>query len=842
MELPLNYSEHEAEIKWLKYWEENNVYKFNPDTKKEIYTIDTPPPTVSGKMHIGHAFSFSQQDFVARYKRMAGFELFYPFGTDDNGLATERLIEKLKNVKSKKMDRDEFVKLCLKTLEEIRPDFIFDWKKLGMSCDFDIFYSTIDAHSQRISQESFLKLYNSGRIYRKKSPIIFCPHCKTAIAQVEMEDVEKQSTLNYIKAKAESGEYLIYSTTRPELHPACVGISIDENGDYVTAKRENNELWIISKDAYNTMKEEFPMEIINEYKGKELLGKKVEIAYSLRNFVEINHDISVKTEYGTGIVYYCSYGGLDCVEWLSRHKTIEPLHIMDESGVYTKGKYKDLPSDKAREEVLKDLEADGYLIKKQKMKHFVNVHERCQTDIEYVATEQWFIKYLELKEQFLEAGNKLNWYPNHMKNRYDNWVKGLQWDWCISRQRHFGVPIPVWYDKHGNIVVPKADELPIEPLKNVPKGYSMNDLTPEKDVLDTWATSSLTPTLAADLFKNHPVYKKLYPMNLRPQAHDIITFWLFNTLVKSQLHDKINPWKDVMISGWALDPHGKKMSKSKGNVIEPQEVIKKYSADALRFWAAGSKLGEDLPYQEKDLATGKKMVTKLWNASKLAITNLEDYKGQKPKHLLPIDAWILSKLNNLIKSSTESFEKYEYSKTKQEVEKFFFSTLCDNYLEIIKERLYNPDIHGVDAKVSAQYTLHTSFFSVLKLMAPIMPFITEEIYHLHFIKTEGLKSIHHSEWPKFNAELINEEAEKIGDMAVDIISIVRKFKSTNKISLKEEISTLILAVNEEDEKLLKKAIADIKGVTRAKEIIFDDKDDDSFTRCENFDVKVGIIK
>jgi valyl-tRNA synthetase len=781
------YNPKESEPKWQKYWEEQGIYKFDPKSDKEIYSIDTPPPTVSGAMHLGHSFMYSQMDFIARFKRMTGHELFYPFGTDDNGLATERLIEKTKGVSSKKMEREEFIKLCLETLKDIRPKFIADWKQVGISCDFSIFYSTINDHCRRISQKSFLDLYKAGRIYQKKAPIIFCPGCKTAIAQVEMEDVEKTTTLNYLKGKLETGEYIIYATTRPELHPGCVGISLDERGIYAIVERDNGERWIISKDAVAKMREEFPMEVKRTMQGDELIGKEVEIALAQKP-IKISHDESAKTDYGSGIVFYCTYGGLDCVEWMARHPEAEPIYIMDKSGTYiAPSPYVGLNSLQARKQSLEDLEKSGLLIKKEKMKHAVNTHERCANDIEYVATKQWFIKYLDLKEDFLAAGNKLNWYPPHMKVRYDNWIKGLKWDWCISRQRHYGVPLPVWYKKGTNeVILPEESELPIDPLKSKPLKYKNEELIPEKDVLDTWATSSMTPQLATQLFPE--IQNKLFPMNLRPQAHDIITFWLFNTVVKSQLHYDTNPWQDVIISGHAQDPHGKKMSKSKGNIIAPQVMVEKYSADALRFWAAGSKLGEDLPFQEKDLVTGQKFSTKLWNASKFSISHLQDY--QKSDVTETMDKWLVSKLQRLIKECSETFQKYEYSRTKADVEKFFWHTFCDQYLEISKDRLYNSDKRGDVPKKSAQEALHTTLLAVLKLISPIMPHITEEIYHLYYAKEQ--QSIHTSTWPTYEKQEIDEKAEKAGDIAIDIINTVRKFKSENKLSLKEELSSLTL--------------------------------------------------
>ncbi len=839
MELPANYDSSEAEPRIQKFWDYHQVFRFQPASTKPVYSIDTPPPTVSGKMHLGHAFSYSQGDFIARYQRMKGNNVFYPFGTDDNGLATERLIEKSKNVVSKKMPRAEFVKLCLQTLEEIRPAFVADWKRIGISCDFSIFYSTINDHCRKISQRSFLELYHQGRIYQKKAPIIFCPMCKTAIAQVEMEDVEKDTTLNYIKAKMPTGEFIIYATTRPELHPACVGLSLDENGEYAVVKLETGEKWIISHTTVEKMNTEFSLKIVKLLKGKELVGKKAEIPFAQKP-VSITHDASANTDYGSGIVFYCTYGGLDCVEWMARHPEAKPIHIMDETGTYNElSPYQGMNSEQARKKILQDLDQKGVLIKKEKLTHTVNVHERCGTGIEYVATKQWFIKYLDLKETFLKAGNKLHWYPEHMKVRYDNWIKGLKWDWCISRQRHFGVPMPIWYHKkNGEVILPSKEQLPVDPLSDLPKGYTAQEVLGEKDVLDTWATSSLTPQLAIELFTEEAVKKKLFPMSLRVQAHDIITFWLFNTVVKSQLHYQTNPWKDVVISGHAQDPHGRKMSKSKGNVIEPQEMISKYSADALRFWAAGSRLGDDLPFQEKDLVTGQKFITKLWNAAKFTLMHLNDYKPSTVTEVF--DRWQLSQLHKLIKSCTESFDRYEYFRNKQDVENFFWHTFCDQYLEIVKDRLYNPNIRGNQAKSSAQQVLYQSLISIIKMMAPITPFITEEIYQLYFAGKENKTSIHNSDWPKYEPNLVDETAELAGSLGIDIINTVRKWKAEQKLSLKEGIKTLVLTSEERGfPEVIHSMEADLKAVLRVATITFVGK---TTLESERFDVKMGIVR
>jgi len=783
-ELPKHYNPKEAEPKWAEWWEQEKIYAFDPKSKAPIYSIDTPPPTVSGKMHIGHAFSYSQMDFIARYKRMRGFNLFYPFGTDDNGLPTERLVEKMKNVRSVDMSRKDFVKLCLDTLEkELRPKYIQDWKNIGTSADFDVYYTTIDDHCRKISQRSFIELYKMDREYRKRAPFMWCPECRTAISQVELKDEERESNFVYIKFDTSIGKPITFATTRPELLPACVAVHVNPD----------------------------------DKRYKEFIGAKAKIPFSDRE-VEIYANKEADPEFGTGVVYHCTFGDMDDIAWI-KEMDIKPIEVMNTDGTLNEkaGQFKGMSMKEARKAVVEALQAEGRVTKIEPIKHVVNTHEKCGTDIEIRMTEQWFIRYLDLKDDFIAAGNQINWRPAFMKSRFDNWIEGLKWDWCISRQRLFGVPIPVWYCKKCNeVMLPDVKDLPVDPLKDTPGKAckcGCKEFVGEKDVLDTWATSSLTPRLAAELFPD--LVDKIYPMNLRPQAHDIITFWLFNTVVKSMLHDRSTPWKDIMISGWALDSHGKKMSKSKGNVVEPQAMIEKYSADALRFWAAGSSLGEDLPFQEKDLATGQKFATKLVNASKFVIMQLKGYKpGKTPVKLRAVDKWILSRLNTVIQFSTENFDKYEYSKAKLECEKFFWHEFCDYYLEIVKDRLYAPEKYAKGEKEAAQYTLYTVASNVLKLFAPIMPYVTEEIYQMYFKKFEKAKSIHIAKWPE--AGKTDEKAENIGETLKQLVSAVRQYKQEKGMSLGKEVKTICIDTKDAE---LKKVIPsfklDLQGASRA---------------------------
>ncbi|MDO8628494.1 MAG: valine--tRNA ligase, partial [Nanoarchaeota archaeon] len=763
--------------KWLTYWEQEQLYTYHPDKKKKLFTIDTPPPTVSGHMHLGHAFSYAQEDFIARYKRMQGYNVFYPFGTDDNGLPTERLVEKMKNVKGINMPRPEFVKLCYDTITEIKPAFIQPWKNLGMSCDFKNTYSTIDEHTQKISQQAFIELYHQGKVYQQEAPTMWCIECQTAIAQADLKDKEKDSMFNDIQFNI-GKEPLMIATTRPELLPACVALFTHPD----------------------------------DKRYKKYLGKHATVP--LCNYdIPILSDPEVNPEKGTGIMMVCTFGDATDVKWWKQYKL--PLRaIITKDGTLNElaGNYAGMHLKQARKKILEDLKTQGLLKNQQNIKHTTNVHERCDTPIEFLKTKQWFTRILDNKEAWLEAGNKITWYPTFMKKRYEHWVEGLQWDWCISRQRFFGIPFPLWYCKKcGEIQLADIKDLPIDPLKDQPNKKchcGSKEYEPEKDVMDTWATSSVTPQIA--LSKNNITLEK--PMDLRPQGQDIITTWAFYTIVKSLYLTKNIPWNNIAVSGYVVDPQGEKMSKSKGNVIDPVAIMEKFSADSLRYWAAGSKLGEDMSYQEKDLITGQKTVTKLWNAGLFSLQHLEGYQGEQPKKLSIMDEWLLEKLNTTIKECTDYFENYEYAKAKFAIDQFFWTTYCDNYLEIVKDRIYNT-ARTKEEKQSAQYTLHTALHTILKLFAPFLPYITEELYHQRFAKEEKQKSIHQSEWPMINNNIAPQTPHtSVGDQFIVLLNSVRKYKAQNKLSMKTPV-TILLTPGQT--KTFKETIKDLQAVTNA---------------------------
>lgn len=771
MELPKRYDPGEAEPRLQKFWQDLGIHVFNPEKDGEVYSVDTPPPTVSGKMHLGHAFSYSQQDFVVRFQRMRGKNVYYPFGTDDNGLPTERLVEKTRKVRSKDFSREDFRKLCLAFVKEELPKFTSDWIRLGMSCDFSNPYSTIDKRSQKIGQKSFLDLYKKGLVYRKEAPVAWCPTCQTAIAQAEFENVDTSSTFNDIIFNVDDRE-LVIATTRPELIPACVALFAHPD----------------------------------DKRYQDLKGKFATVPI-FNHEVPILFDAAVDKDKGTGLMMVCTFGDKEDVDkW---HRYSLELRV-----VFTKdGKLNDLANEyqgmkikEAREKILEGLKESGKLVTQKPITHAVNLHERCATPIEFLKTSQWFIRVLDKKHELLEAGNNIDWYPKHMKVRYDHWVENLNWDWCISRQRFYGVPIPVWY-KDGEVVLPDEQELPVDPVADA------RGMKPEQDVFDTWMISSVSPQIALG-WENEKNRMDLFPMSMRPQAHDIIRTWAFYTITKGVYHEEKPPWNDIVISGHVLDPKGQKMSKSKGNVVNPQDVWSKYSADALRFWSAGVKLGDDLPYMEKDLQTGQKTITKLWNATKFAIMHMENYEGYDGELEL-VDRWILSKFNVMIKACTDNFENYEYSRTKLETEKFFWQILCDNYLEIVKARLYND--YG-NATLSAKHTLYSITLGILKLFAPIMPHVTEELYQLFYKEWDGAASIHVSAWPAFRKELVDPDAEAIGDELVQVLAAVRKYKSENNMSMKAEVEEITIT-SKLDMAVVKK---DLQAVTHALGIVFKD--------------------
>lgn len=750
-EFPKKYDPKEIEPRIQKFWEENAIFKFDPASDKPTYSIDTPPPTLSGYIHMGHVLSYSQAEFVARYQRMRGKNVFYPMGFDDNGLPTERFVEKKYKVNVKKLGREEFVRLCLKETEIGGANYRNVWTTLGISVDWGLLYSTINRRCQRISQRSFLDLYRQGRMERRNEPAIWCPVCQTSLAQADVEDSEPTpSLLNTIRFAADDGRDLWIATSRPELLASCVGLLVHPaDGRY-----------------------------------RDLAGKSaVTPIFNAR--VPILADAKVDPAFGTGMVMVCTFGDKTDIDWwrqfdLPLRLSIEPNGTMGANA----GPYQGMKIDACRRKILEDLGAAGLLREQKPIVHVMNVHDRCGTPVEFNVTPQWFIRILDIKDELLAQGARLKWYPGHMKIRYDTWIQGLKWDWCISRQRYFGVPFPIWYcRKCGAVAIAEDRQLPVDPLADRPlhpcTACGGTEFEPEKDVMDTWATSSATPLINANWGEPDSVIDTIYPMNMRPQSHEIIRTWLFYTVIKSYLHTQSLPWKDVMISGQGLDPNGKAMHKSTGNIIEPLPIVQKYSADAVRWWAASAKLGDDLAFKEKEVVYGQKFINKLFNASRLAAIHIGGYEPSEPRLEL-IDRWLLTKLDAVVREATENFERYEYSKAKSLTEQFFRGDFCDNYLEIAKDRLYRKAENGASGQ-AAVFTVYTALLGSLKLLAPFIPHITEDIYQRLFREYEGSRSLHASPWPAI-AGREDADALRLGDMAVALISCLRQYKNSQNMA------------------------------------------------------------
>ena len=777
--LDKKYNATEKERKWLDYWKENKIYEFNPNQNKEVYSIDTPPPTVNGKIHIGHIFSYTQTEMLARYKRLRGYNIFYPFGFDDNGLPSERLVEKEQGKRAHEIGREEFSKLCYETTDKYEKEFEELFSRMGVSTDWNIHYKTVSPSTIKISQKSFLDLLKKGHCYHKESPALWCNECRTSIAQAELETKTIKTTFNYINfTTVEDNEKFTIATTRPELLPAIVSV-------FVNPEDERN---------------------------KHLIGKTAHIPV-INVEVPIMADEKVALDKGTGLVMCCTFGDQTDIEWWKKYNL--PLkYIFTADGKIDEKvpNYGGLKIKEARKKIIEDLQDGGYIVKIEELEHEVQTHERCGKEVEYTVMKQWFIDIMNHKEDFIKIGNEINWHPAYMHTRYDEWVNNIAWDWCISRQRYFGVPFPVWYCKQcGEPVFAKEEDLPINPLANSPKidkcpKCGCKEFIPETDVMDTWATSSVTPLINMRYGEKENYEDILKPMSLRTNASEIIRTWDFYTIVKSFYHFGQRPWNNVMISGFAMAGKGEKISKSKGNSKhEPMDLINQYSADVLRYWAGTGRLGTDITFSEETLLRGKKLINKIWNVSKFIEMHLSDYEDKEFNDFEYIDKWIIGRFQEMEKSFLIYLDDYEVGLALNILEKFFWE-FCDNYIEIVKHRLYRPEEFGEIPRYSGQKTVYILLYKLLQYFSIFFPFITEEIfqelYHnnnsIHTTQIEPLKYI-------FNEEIKN------GDKIIDIISQARGAKTNNNVSLKTPIKNLSIGVNEELKYAIDKSIKDFKA-------------------------------
>ena len=761
------------EEKWRVFWEEHSTYSFNPDARGEIYSIDSPPPTVSGDLHMGHSFSYVHQDIIARFKRMSGFKVFYPMGFDDNGLPTEKYSEKLSGKRLRDFQPEEFIDLCNKAGLEGGAKIKEMFRKLGLSADLGNAYRTYSEESRRISQSMFLDLVRKKRVYRNKGPVLICPSCRTAISQIDMKDMERETDFYYIRFKGVDTKDIQIATTRPEMLGSCVAVFVNPD------------------DA----------------RYSEYIGKKVSVP--LYEFsVKIYSDQFVDPGKGTGAEMVCTFGDQNDVD-LWRKYSLDTRMIIDSNGRMNGDTFvrAGITTTEARKIIVEHLKSNGFVMKAERKKQTVNVHERCDTPVEIGILDQWYIKYLDLREKMDAAGNSIKWYPDFMKVRYDNWVRGLKVDWCISRQRVFGVTFPLWYCKNcGEIVYANESMLPVDPrfIKyngTCPK-CSGTEFVGETDVMDTWATSSLSPRLAS---QPRGLFEKIYPMTARFQGHEIITSWAFTSIVRAMIHDNEIPWNQIVLSGIVKNPQGLKMSKSRGDKFSPDDFVQKYGSDAVRHWSTVSGNGEDISIDEKDFMRGRKTVVKMLNAGNLVSTLGKDHASRVKSVKGEPENWILKELSEVTSSITEFMNSYSLSKARMALDNFFWNTFCDNYLEISKARMKIEDLDPAE-RVEIASTLYLAFESILKLYAPIMPFITEELYHT-VLNKEG--SIHNESWP-VSYPAASEEMHRNLEYVIRTISMIRSEASkAGKVSG----SSIILHGERE---LLEKHKRLIEGVTRAE--------------------------
>lgn len=801
------YDAKKAEIDCQKKWGESDTYVWSPKRPASTdYVIDTPPPTVSGTLHIGHVYSYTQADIIARYFRMSGKNVLYPIGWDDNGLPTERLVEKVKKIRGGNMSRKEFVDICNEVIPKYEQDFRGLFSRLGLSVDWSREYQTISETSRAISQMSFLDLYHKGLVERRLEPSLWDPADRTAIAQAEVEEMEREGVLNYLEFKVEGNEAPIeIATTRPELLAGCGAIMIHSSHP----------------------------------RASSLVGKRA-ITPLFNVAVPFIIDEKVDPEKGTGMVMCCTFGDITDIEWYKAHSL--PLRIVidgagkirsdikfgtgewssetPEEGQNTINELAGLKVAAARDIIIEKLGTIGVLKKQDKTIQIIPIAERSGAPLEIIVTPQWFIKTLDFKDEILRLGREINWQPSHMFNRFSTWVEGLKWDWCISRQRHFGVPIPAWTSKRlgeeGKILLPHAEQLPVDPLTDLPDGYERDEVDAITDVMDTWATSSVTPNLISRSVSDEfgyedTLFQRITPAQMRPQAHEIIRTWAFYTIVKSMHHHGSVPWKNICISGWCLAKDGSKMSKSKGNIIDPIKMIDDNGVDAVRYWTSTSRLGNDTALDPNTLKQGRRLVTKLWNAARLVESSLVGYQRDKTPakvfnyseftDLHIIDQWMLSELFRSVSAATDSFKAYEYAQALSRIERFFWGTFCDNYLELVKWRIHSSEKELNCARESAQISLDFAMREILRMFAPFIPYITEVLFQ-NMYSLDSENSVHEmGNWPSLHSSFANED-NNIDVVMPELMMAIRKLKSTMEVSVKQNIGIVKLSVkNISDESL-----------------------------------------
>ncbi|MHB1583771.1 MAG: valine--tRNA ligase [Acidimicrobiales bacterium] len=796
------------EDRWVAAWDRDGTYRFDRTAgRADVYAIDTPPPTVSGSLHIGHVLSYTHTDAVARYRRMRGKRVFYPMGWDDNGLPTERRVQNYFGVRCDPsvpydadfeppvdpprdplaISRPNFVELCHQLTAEDEQAFELLWRKLGLSVDWSLTYATIDERSQRTSQLSFLRLLADGHVYQHEAPTLWDVDYQTAVSQAELEDRELPGAYHRLRfARLDGGGDVEIETTRPELVPACVALVAHPDDD----------------------------------RYRPLVGAPVRTPLFGVRVPVVAHPLA-DPDKGTGIAMVCTFGDTTDVVWwrelglatrtlVGRNGRLEPVHWGEpgwesDDPAAAAAAYAELAGrtvKQAQGRVVELLAEAGALVGEPRpITHPVKFYERGDRPLEIVSSRQWFVRTLELRERLLERGEQLRWHPPHMEHRYRSWVEGLNSDWNVSRQRFFGVPFPVWYRvgddgtvDHAHPLVPDHARLPVDPSTDVPDGYDESQrakpggFVGDPDVMDTWATSSVSPQIAGGWADDPDLFERVFPMDLRPQGHDIIRTWLFATIVKAELHHRSLPWSDTAISGWVLDPDRKKMSKSKGNVVTPLPLLEKHGSDAVRYWALGGRLGTDTAVDEGQMKVGRRLAIKILNASKFVLGRLgTGDAGAGPAVTEPVDRAMLVRLAAVVDDATAALDAYDHTRALERTEAFFWS-FCDDYVELVKSRAYG-DRAGT-ATASARAALGLALSVLLRLFAPFLPFVTEEVWHWW---REG--SVHRAPWPTTAEldEVLAGAADAAGpadvlDALSEVLAAVRRTKTAAHRSMRAPVA------------------------------------------------------
>ncbi len=778
MKMDKKYRPEIVERKWLETWNDS-LYYFDASSDKPSYIIDTPPPYPTGDFHVGNALNWCYIDFLARYKRMRGFNVMFPQGWDCHGLPTEVKVEERHGISKRQIDKQKFRELCKQLTRENIAQMKGMMQKLGMSIDWSKEFVTMEDRYKRFTQLSFVRMYHDGLIYQEEYPVNWCPRCETAIAFAEVEYEDRDASLNYILFKKtgvdaeQEPEYVEIATTRPELLASCVAVAVHPDDE----------------------------------RYKNIAGKEL-IVPIFEHAVKVYEDESVDPAFGTGMVMICTFGDRQDVRWWALH-SLPLIASIDERGRMTEAArgYEGLSVTECKARIIEDLDAQGLLKKRERLPQNVGVCWRCKTPIEIISTRQWFVRVRH--NEIIKASEKIAWYPEHFAIRLKNWVESMEWDWCISRQRIFSVPIPVWYCvRCGTVKVASEAELPVDPSITSPKEPCANcgstEFKGEEDVLDTWMDSSLSALWVAgwDLNAGKPS-KIAYPVQLRPQGHDIIRTWAFYTILRSLALTKQIPWETILINGMVLGEDGYKMSKSRNNFISPDEVIREHGADVFRQWAAiGGAVGSDVQFRWKDIVAASKFMQKLWSILRFSMFHLSEYNyEERAVNLQVVDKWLLSKLNRLVLSVTDAMDNYKFDEAMKELRAFAWNVLADDYIELAKSRLYGRS--DEEGKESARYALFETLDTLAKLLAPFIPFYAEEMYS--YISKET--SVHRAHWPEVKQHMIDVEAEAEGDRIADIVRAVRHYKSEQGIPLNAPLGALKIYVEDLDTKDIENATA-----------------------------------